>query len=75
MNRVEAAAERLKHLSPADFLNLGRSEFVYVRPVEREGKIVFDVHSANGDNLFTHESYAGAVWMAKQNNFHPFHLQ
>lgn len=74
MNHREAAADRLRSMSTADFLHLGRSEFVYVRPEEFDGKTVFSVYNASGDNLFMHESYDAAVWAAKQNNLHPFTL-
>lgn len=74
MNNRENAAERLRQMSPADFLQLGRSEFVYVRPEELEGKTVFSVYNASGDNLFMHESYDAAVFAAKESNLHPFTL-
>jgi hypothetical protein len=75
MTGIENAVHRLKNLSPVDFLNLGQSEFVYVRPTQHDGKTVFAVHGANGDSLFTHETRAGAVVTARQNNLHPLTLQ
>ena len=75
MTTMESATQRLKNLSPVDFLNLGQSEFVYVRPVQHDGKTVFAVHGANGDNLFTHETRDGAIITARQNNLYPLTLQ
>lgn len=72
MQTFEKAAERLKSLSPADFLDLGRHEFVYVRPVTHEGEKVYGVHDANGDALFMHPSRDGAMTLARQNNLYPF---
>lgn len=74
MSLSEQAVERLKTLSHADFLNLGRHEFVYVRPVDHEGQKVFGVHDANGDTLFIHPSKDAAMALARQNNLHPFTL-
>ena len=74
MQTCEKVAERLKSLSPADFLNLGRHEFVYVRPMTHEGEQVYGVHDANGDTLFVHPSKDAALTLARQNNLHPFTL-
>ena len=62
----------LRHLSPAAFGMLGSMDMAYVRSVEEDGKVVFRIFAANGQQLGEESSPEAALVVARQNDFEAF---
>lgn len=65
--KIEAMRDMLRNISPQDFLKLGQGDVAYVRPVQWQGKTIYAVSNASGDQLFAHDTLAGAIVIAQQN--------
>lgn len=58
-------------LSPQDFAALGVDRLAYVKRIARDGELVFEVHTADGDAVALLESQAVAVATILQNGLVP----
>lgn len=61
----------LTDLSQEDFLNLGLHQIAYIRRASDDANDSFTVHAADGTALSVQDSFAGAVWMARERNLYP----
>jgi hypothetical protein len=61
----------LRELSPQDFLMLGINDIAYVRKGRKEGREIFEIHSADGTALTAMANHDVAFAMVRQNGLEP----
>ncbi|WP_340148796.1 hypothetical protein [uncultured Sneathiella sp.] len=62
----------LRHLSPAAFGMLGSMDMAYVRAIEEDGAVKYQIFAANGQQLGEEKSANAALVVARQNDFEAF---
>jgi hypothetical protein len=62
------------HMSVQDFIDWGLSEVAYVKPVDMDGRTVYAVFAANGQQLGLMENRTTALAALFQNDLEPISL-
>lgn len=68
---TQETIEHLRHLSVQDFATLGLDHLAYVRPMERDGALVFSIHAADGSPLSVLAERDTAFAAIRQNDMEP----
>jgi len=61
----------LRHLSPADFAELGAHDMAYVKEIDLHGARAYAVHAADGSQLTVMGSRDAAFAVCVQNDLEP----
>lgn len=65
----------LKLAATSDFASFGNSVIAYVRKIEEDGKVIYAIHGANGEQLAIEHSETGAMQAIQHMNLFPVVVQ